>query len=123
MSTTHPAPARSPITTHVLDTHRGRPAAGVTVVLEQMIAGGPWMERGRGATDSDGRADGLLVPGSRAEPGIYRLVFDTGAYFAAQHVAAFYPSVSVTFEIVRAEEHHHVPLLLAAHGYTTYRGS
>lgn len=116
-------PARSPITTHVLDTQHGRPAAGIAVVLEQRIAADRWVERARGATNADGRVEGLLAPGSRAEPGTYRLVFETAAYFAALSVATFYPSVSITFQIVRAEEHHHVPLLLAAHGYTTYRGS
>ncbi|AUX24792.1 5-hydroxyisourate hydrolase [Sorangium cellulosum] len=112
----------SAITTHVLDTSRGRPASGVQVVLEIQGAGG-YRELGRGATDDDGRQKALLPPGERLLEGIYRLTFHTGAYFAALGVESFYPTVSVLFEIRDPAQHHHVPLLLSPHGYTTYRGS
>ena len=116
-------PNRSPITTHVLDTQRGRPAAGVAVVLEVEQPDRSWREIARDATTADGRAEALLSAGSRATPGRYRLTFDTGAYFAALDLPTFYPSVSITFEVASGDEHYHVPLLLASHGYTTYRGS
>jgi 5-hydroxyisourate hydrolase len=112
----------SPITTHVLDIARGRPAEGVPVVLEVGSASGTWTELARGVTDADGRSRDL-VPGRRLEPGVYRLTFDSGAYFRARGVEGFYPSVTVVFEVRDAAQHHHVPLLLSPYGYSTYRGS
>ena len=109
------------ITTHVLDTARGRPAAGVSVVLEQRTAPDLWQERGRGTTDADGRARELLR--APLEAACYRLTFDTAAYFAAQGVETFYPWVIIVFEVRNSGQHHHVPLLLSPFGYSTYRGS
>jgi 5-hydroxyisourate hydrolase len=106
------------ISTHVLDTARGRPATGVPVVLERAGDGG-WEEAGRSRTDADGRAP--LTPDVRA--GRYRLTFDTGAYFGALGVRGFYPEVAVQFEVTDPGQHHHVPLLLNPFGYSTYRGS
>ena len=105
------------ITTHVLDTSRGCPAAGVPVVLERAVDAG-WEPVGRGTTDADGRASDLLT--SAPQDGRYRLTFDTGGYFGE---ACFYPEVSVTFLARRGEAHYHVPLLLSPFGYSTYRGS
>jgi 5-hydroxyisourate hydrolase len=112
----------SPITTHVLDTAAGRPAAGVGVVLEVSEAGG-WRELARGRTDGDGRCRELLPEGALPGRATHRLVFETGAYFAARGVASFHPLVVVVFEVREPVEHHHVPLLLSPFGYTTYRGS
>ena len=109
----------SRITTHVLDTSRGRPAAGVAVALERETGGG-WAAAGRGATDADGRLKSLTV--AEVEAGTYRLTFETGAYFAALGVESFYPRVVVVFS-VGAGEHYHVPLLVNPFGYSTYRGS
>ncbi len=106
----------SGITTHVLDTSRGCPAAGVPVVLERAVGSG-WDLVGRGTTDADGRARDLLT--SAPENGRYRLTFDTGSYLDG----GFYPEVSVTFVVESAEDHYHVPLLLSPFGYSTYRGS
>ena len=110
----------SGITTHVLDTSRGCPAAGVPVVLERAVDSG-WQPAGRDTTDADGRASDLLS--SAPEDGCYRLTFDTGTYFRAVGKAGFYPEVSVTFVVGDATEHYHVPLLLSPFGYSTYRGS
>ena len=104
----------SGITTHVLDTARGRPAAGVPVTLERVV-NGRWEAVGRGLTDADGRARELLS--SAPADGRYRLTFDTGAY------SRFFPEVSVTFVVADGEDHYHVPLLLNPFGYSTYRGS
>jgi 5-hydroxyisourate hydrolase len=112
----------SPVTTHVLDTARGRPAEGVAVVLERRGAGEAWAELGRGTTDADGRIRDLLPDGSAVAAGVYRLRFATAAYFLAQGVRGFYPEVQVTFE-AEAGGHYHVPLLLSPFGYSTYRGS
>jgi 5-hydroxyisourate hydrolase len=112
----------SPITTHVLDTSLGRPAAGVGVVLE-VGEGGGWRELARGRTDADGRCRDLLPPGTRLARGVHRLSFDSGAYFATRSVATFYPFVTVVFEVQEPSEHYHVPLLLSPFGYSTYRGS
>ena len=112
----------SAITTHVLDTARGVPAAGIGVVLERQQDSG-WDLVGRGETDTDGRQRGLMPVAGSAPPGIYRLRFDTRSYFEAQAQPTFFPQVIVTFEIPDGEAHHHVPLLLSPFGYTTYRGS
>jgi 5-hydroxyisourate hydrolase len=111
------------ITTHVLDTARGRPAAGVVVVLELKAADGAWRAIGNSRTDEDGRVRDGLAPAGGAAIGTYRLHFATGEYFRAQGHETFYPEVIVTFRIQSASEHHHVPLLLAPFGYSTYRGS
>lgn len=116
-------PNRSPITTHVLDQSRGRAASGVPVRLERRVSPSEWKTLGQAITNSDGRVEDLLARGSRAERGIYRLTFDTAAYFASQGVTTFYPEVSVVFELVAPDEHHHVPLLVSPFGYSTYRGT
>ena len=110
------------ITTHVLDTSIGRPAAGIKVSLEALAAGDGWKQVAWGTTDSDGRIRELLAEGKLAERR-YRLVFDTATYFAARNVEAFYPVVIVVFEIQHPNQHHHVPLLLSPFGYSTYRGT
>jgi 5-hydroxyisourate hydrolase len=110
----------SPLTTHVLDTALGRPAAGVPLMLAKSSKGG-WITVGRGATDADGRCGNLLKDG-KLRKGVYRLTFGTGTYFKKTRQSGFYPTVSVVFQ-VRDERHHHVPLLLAPWGYSTYRGS
>lgn len=111
----------SQITTHVLDVAIGKPAAGVPVILEVEKASG-WKELSRGATDADGRLRHLLAPGSLVE-GTYRLRFQTNIYFEARKIAGLYPEVSVVFEVRDARESYHIPLLLSAYGYSTYRGS
>ena len=116
------------ITTHVLDTARGRPAAGVPVRLER-IADGAAAELGRARTDGDGRVEALGPP--RLEPGTYRLVFDTAEYFSERTRAEpahapgppFFPEVAVTFTVDCRAGHEHIPLLLSPFGYSTYRGS
>jgi 5-hydroxyisourate hydrolase len=113
----------SRITTHVLDTSRGRPAEGVPVTLELRGADGAFTEIGRGVTDSDGRLRALLPDGAALTAGIYRLTFDTATYFRAQGTTGFYPSVPVVFEVSDPAQHHHVPLLLSRFGFSTYRGS
>lgn len=113
----------SAITTHVLDTSRGCPAAGVRVVLERRSGDDRWDPVGRGETDHDGRLRGLLADGAAIVPGVYRLIFDTHRYFQARGLSAFYPQVVVVFEAAPGEAHYHVPLLLSPFGYTTYRGS
>jgi 5-hydroxyisourate hydrolase len=110
------------ITTHVLDTSRGRPAAGVPVVLE-VREGDGWREVGRASTDSDGRAKQLLPLDQSLEAGTWRLTFDLAGWFAAQEIEAFYPEASIVFQVGDAGQHYHVPLLLSPFGYSTYRGS
>jgi hydroxyisourate hydrolase len=111
------------ITTHVLDTVRGRPAAGVPVVLERNVGPELWEGVGRGETDDDGRLRNLMPVDAELVPGVYRLVFDPRRYFEAQGLRAFYPQVIIVFEATAGDHHYHVPLLLGPFGYTTYRGS
>ena len=111
----------SAITTHVLDTSRGRPASGVAVKLERETAHGVWQQIGKGVTDADGRARDLMSEG--LSEGTYRLSFATGAYFAAQEIETFYREVVLVFTVSDPAQHYHVPLLLSPFGYSTYRGS
>ncbi|HEX3589878.1 MAG TPA: hydroxyisourate hydrolase [Pseudonocardiaceae bacterium] len=108
------------ITTHVLDTAAGLPAAGVAVALEVRTDAG-WQRLGDGVTDDDGRVRDL-GPDTVAA-GQYRLTFGTGAYFAAIGTRSFFPEVTVTFVIDDPTRHHHVPLLLSPFAFSTYRGS
>ncbi len=115
----------STLSTHVLDTARGRPAAGVPIRLyaEDQTAKGGERLLAEGLTDADGRVREFLAKGSALSPGRYRMHFDTGAYFAKHGQAGFYPYVDVVFTIEPGEAHYHVPLLLSPYGYSTYRGS
>ncbi|MFJ2775801.1 MULTISPECIES: hydroxyisourate hydrolase [unclassified Kitasatospora] len=108
------------ISTHVLDTSLGRPAAGVPVELALQTEGG-WQVLGASVTDSDGRAEDLPA----AEAGsVVRLRFGTAAYFAAvSDGTPFFPEVAIVFTIAPAQHHYHVPLLLNPFGYSVYRGS
>ena len=113
----------SPITTHVLDTARGRPAAGVPITLARREHDGSFTRIGHGSTDDDGRLRTLLPDSETLTEGFYRITFDTGTYFAGLGMSGFYPEVSVVFEITEPAQHYHVPLLLSPYGYSTYRGS
>lgn len=108
------------LSTHVLDTARGRPAAGLAVTLARRD-GDRWAEVGTATTDADGRI-APLGPPDGITPGDYRLRFDTGAWFAAQGVTGFYPEALIVFTVAD-DSHHHVPLLLSPYGLSTYRGS
>jgi 5-hydroxyisourate hydrolase len=110
----------SGITTHVLDTSTGRPAAGVPIRLER-LQDDAWVVQGTGLTDDDGRLRDLLD--GPAEAGTWRIHFDTGVYFTASRREGFYPYVDVVFTVEEGEAHYHVPLLLNPYGYSTYRGS
>lgn len=112
----------SGLTTHVLDTTHGRPAAGVGV---RLLRGGEVLVRTQ--TNADGRCDSPLLTGETAQPGAYRLEFDVGAYFSGLGVAlpdpAFLDVVAIEFGIADVGAHYHVPLLVSPFGYSTYRGS
>jgi 5-hydroxyisourate hydrolase len=111
------------ISTHILDIVHGRPARDVPVRLEKQNAAGDWQLLTSARTDLDGRCAQLMHEGEDLSPGIYRLIFDTGSYFAAQNVDTLYPVVEVTFQAREGESHFHIPLLLSPNGYTTYRGT
>jgi 5-hydroxyisourate hydrolase len=113
----------SAITTHVLDTSRGRPAAGVEVVLERSTAHDTWTVVGRGDTDGEGRQRSLMADGTPLPAGWYRLTFDTKRYFDGLGVRSFFPTIAITFATADGESHYHVPLLVGPFGYSTYRGS
>ena len=123
----------SAISTHVLDIAAGRPAAGMRVRLERVASAAEAETAGQeqlaaATTDADGRIARLGPEG--IAPGIYRLIFDTGGYFARHPAgsgsgtdAAFFPEVTVTFAVADGRDHYHVPLLMSPFGYSTYRGS
>ena len=114
---------KSPITTHILDTMRGKPAEGITVVLELRSESETWKEVSRSKTAADGRSDNLLPHTFEVQPGVYRLTFLTAEYFRPLTLESFYPFITVTFLIKDSSAHYHVPLLLSPYGYSTYRGS
>ncbi len=114
------------LTTHVLDTHGGTPAAGMRVELYRLDEGGhtPLADV---TTNVDGRCDGPLLSGEALRPGRYELRFHVGAYFAARGLAlpdpTFLDVVPVRFGVADAAGHYHVPLLVSPWAYSTYRGS
>jgi len=110
------------ISTHILDTALGRPAADVPVSLAHWQAS-DWVLLNGTTTDADGRAKHLLPASSPLEAGRYRARFDTAAYYEAQGLHGLYPYVDIVFEVKPEQPHYHIPLLLTANGYTTYRGS
>ena len=103
------------VSTHVLDSVAGRPAAGIAV---RLFAGNDLLAEG--VTDRDGRC---RLTEDATGAGTHRLVFATGPWFVEQGRDAFYPEVVLTFVVQEPGEHHHVPLLLAPFAYSTYRGS
>ncbi|GHE82902.1 hydroxyisourate hydrolase [Thalassotalea profundi] len=116
----------SQITTHVLDTTRGKPAHNLPIILFGQTKDG-WQELASGMTNSDGRIADLFTKDVVLPVGIYRMRFDTKAYFEANKETGFYPFVDIVFELNESshnsKSHYHIPLLLSAYGYSTYRGS
>ena len=116
----------SQLTTHILDTTKGKPAAGVTVILFQQNPVDPvtvgWRQIAIGTTDEDGRVTNLLKEDALLDPGTYKIIFETKDYFNKHNTPTFYPVIEITFSITDSE-HYHVPLLLNPFGYSTYKGS
>jgi len=110
------------VSTHILDTALGRPAAEVQVSFARRLQE-QWVVISEEKTDADGRAGQLLPEETRLEAGLYMVRFETGAYYEAQRLCGLYPYVEIAFEVRDTEQHYHIPLLLTANGYTTYRGS
>ena len=115
----------SRLSTHVLDTALGRPAAGMVVHLDYAAPSSEWEKLSTRQTDGDGRCANLLPQGQdpTLQPGQYRLTFETGTYHAAQMIKGLYLTVEIIVTVRPGDTHLHVPLLLSPNGYTTYRGS
>jgi 5-hydroxyisourate hydrolase len=112
------------LTTHVLDTNREGPAAGVTVTLQRVDEAGELEPLAEGRTNDDGRLDEPLLTEDEMEAGTYQLVFDIGSYYdEGPAETSFLGEVPVRFVIDEPDEHYHVPLLVSPGSYTTYRGS
>jgi len=113
------------LTTHVLDTARGRPAAGLRITLDR-LSEGRRTRLAEAVTNADGRTDGPILPAERFETGVYELVFEAGAYLRGAGLAGgddlFLDEVPIRFAMTE-DAHYHVPLLLSPFGYSTYRGS
>jgi len=110
------------ISTNILLTAHGLPAAPVPVTLA-FIENCAWSLINEAATDADGRCKHLLPPTQTLRQGIYRVHFETAAYFEQNQLHGLYPYVEIVFAVSDKEQHYHIPLLLTANGYTTYRGS
>ena len=112
----------SRISTHVLDTATGKPAAGILVALKRAAPDKrSWHSVGSSITDAGGRIASILDASETLQAGVYQLIFHVNDYFDAQ--AHFYPEIAVQFVVHDPSAHYHVPLLLSPYGYTTYRGS
>jgi len=117
--------AKGFLTTHVLDTARGCPAAGLTIRLFS-VDGQQLTEIATMTTNEDGRTDGPILPADNFRTGGYQLAFAAGDYLRRQghdDDILFLDEVIVRFGINNADQHYHVPLLLSPYGYSTYRGS
>jgi len=114
------------LSTHVLDTARGVPAAGIDVELHA-LRGGERVPVATAVTNADGRTDVPLIAGDRVEPGVYELTYHAGDYLRRSGVAVteppFLDEIVIRFGIADPSGHFHVPLLLSPYGYSTYRGS
>ena len=118
------------LSSHILDTHLGKPAADVAVTLHRIRDNGAATLLAHGTTNSDGRVTpdawqfdtAIDSTEHQLNIGRYTVTFDTQSYFNSQQLTAFYPQVVIDF-VVNDASHYHVPLLLSAHGYSTYRGS
>ncbi|MDF3014150.1 MAG: hydroxyisourate hydrolase [Cellvibrio sp.] len=110
---------RAPITTHILQLETGKPAGGVVVSLYSATG---HIALASATTDADGRI--MLWDNDFAlTVGQYRLQFAVGSWYAQQKLPSFYPEINISFQVSNEQEHYHVPLLLNAYGYSTYRGS
>ena len=110
----------SGITSHVLDTSVGKPAAEILISLH-LMQGTDWVLVSEATTDDDGRVPSLT--GDACEAGHYQITFAVADYFSAQGVSSFYPVVRIEFTVADGSQHYHVPLLLNPFGFSTYRGS
>ena len=118
------------LSSHVLDTHLGKPTADIAVTLHRITDGGDATLLAHGTTNHDGRVTSdawqfyttLDSTEHQLDSGRYTVTFETQAYFKTQELAVFYPQVVIDF-VIKDTSHYHIPLLLSAHGYSTYRGS
>ncbi len=111
------------LSTHVLDTALGAPAAGIHVTLSRVGTGGDTTAVSSGVTNDDGRVGSLAPAAGVLDAGAYRLCFDVAPYFAVARRESFYNEICIEFVIAGDAQHYHVPLLLSPYGYSTYRGS
>lgn len=113
------------LTTHVLDTARGKPAAGVKITLFRVSGG--YEKISETVTNADGRSDTPMLQGDEFTTGTYELVFEAGQYLRATGQAAgdllFLDEIPIRFSVPDASQHYHVPLLISPFAYSTYRGS
>ena len=109
------------ISTHVLDISQGEGGAGVPVTLSRQAGDGSWQTIASSRTQSNGRAEGFGNP-ENLTPGVYLLTFDVAKYFDGKS-ETFFPVITVAFNVTKQDGHYHVPVLLSAHGYSTYRGN
>ena len=110
------------LSTHMLDTSRGVPAADVRVTLSRLAEDGSWQPVAERRTDRNGRIADLLPLGGQPNDGVYRLRFETAPYFEALGERSIYPWVEVVFRI-EGSGHYHIPITMSANGYAPYRGN
>ncbi|WP_239504626.1 hydroxyisourate hydrolase [Serratia marcescens] len=113
---------KNPISIHVLNLQSGEPSIGMTVLLERQ-EGQNWLRLSSQTTDSQGRIAALYPKNEIVKPGVYKVTFETQAYFTQYRQISFYPEVPVIIHIEDPNRHYHIPLLVSQYGYSTYRGS
>ncbi|XP_035784381.1 5-hydroxyisourate hydrolase-like [Anopheles albimanus] len=114
----------SNLSTHILDTSRGKPAPEVPVTLYRQTGESGWTKIGTGITDNDGRFREFFSAGQVGlQVGVYKLHFEVAGYFRNRGVDTLYPFIEVVFTVANEKQHYHIPLLLNPYGYSTYRGS
>lgn len=114
--------ATNPISVHVRNLQDGLPSPGVSVTLEER-EGSSWKLLNTASTNQQGRISALYPAGMKLEKGVYRVTFQTGAWFKKHHAETFFPEVPVIFTVDGSVPHYHIPLLLSPYGYSTYRGN
>lgn len=112
----------SQITSHILDVSKGKPACDVSITLSYWV-NDAWQEIANGCTNEDGRVSDLCRADEALKAGTYQMHFATADYFNKMGEPVFYPWADVVFNVEAGGAHYHIPLLLSAFGYSTYRGS
>jgi 5-hydroxyisourate hydrolase len=114
--------AKNPISVHVLNQQNGLPTPNVTVTLERE-AGDNWVLLNTATTADNGRINALYPAEKPLKNGVYRVTFETGAWFKKNGTKTFFPKIPVIFKVDGSLSHYHIPLLLSPYGYSTYRGN
>ncbi len=114
--------ANNPLSVHVLNQDKGVPATNMSVILEAQN-GDTWVKLNEAKTNKEGRIPEFYPKDTKLQKGVYKVTFKTADWFKKNNKKTFFPEVPVIFVVDGRLEHYHIPLLLSAYGYSTYRGN